>query len=171
MSDRLADVLAEAFVERGLSPYPSIHRAQADAIRAALRDGTLTPEDLGISGPLNAIAAVQAREVERIWPTPEGQDPLLRQLAALTEEVGEVARALLKRSHAARSADGRHKGRTVAEWSEEVALEMGQALGVLLGLAHQEGVDLDARMASTIANLVERPSILPSAAPSREDGA
>lgn len=110
--------------------------------------------------PLNEMARVQATEVERIWPTPAGEDPVLRQVAALTEEVGEIARAVLKRSHASRTADGRHKGLSVEEWTEEVALEIGQALGVLLGLAHQEGVHLDARMAATLDALRSRPSII-----------
>ena len=108
---------------------------------------------------LNDIAAAQATEVERIWPTPAGQDPVLRQVAALTEEVGEIARAVLKRGHASRSADGTHKGLNVDEWTEELALEIGQALGVLLGLAHQEGLDLDGRMTETIGALRNRPSI------------
>lgn len=110
-------------------------------------------------GPLTHIAAVQAREVERIWPTPEGQDPVLRQVAALTEEVGEIARAVLKRSHASRSNRGAYKGLTVDDWTAELHIEIGQALGVLLGLAHQEGVDLDTVMADTIEALINHPSI------------
>jgi NTP pyrophosphatase (non-canonical NTP hydrolase) len=120
-----------------------------------------------ICRPLDGIAEAQATEVERIWPTPTGQDPVLRQVAALTEEVGEIARAVLKRSHASRTTDGTHKGLTVDEWTEEVALEIGQALGVLLGLAHQEGVHLDDRMAATIDALRARPSIVQDAASGR----
>lgn len=118
-------------------------------------------EEAVIERPLNHIAEAQATEVERIWPTPEGQDPVLRQVAALTEEVGEIARAVLKRSHASRSADGTHKGKTADEWTENLAVEVGQALGVLLGLAHQEGMDLDGRMADTLDALRRRPSIIP----------
>lgn len=110
--------------------------------------------------PLDGIAQAQATEVERIWPTPEGQDPVLRQVAALTEEVGEIARAVLKRSHASRTADGTHKGLTVDQWTAEVHLEIGQALGVLLGLAHQEAMDLDESMSETIEALRTRPSII-----------
>lgn len=109
---------------------------------------------------LNEIAEAQATEVERIWPTPAGQDPVQRQVLALTEEVGEIARGVLKRSHASRTPGGVHKGKTVDEWTEDIALEIGQALGVLLGLAHQEGIDLDAVMAETIDTLRARPSIL-----------
>lgn len=110
--------------------------------------------------PLNAIARDQAEQVERIWPTPEGQDPVLRQVAALTEEVGEIARAVLKRSHATRSSTGKHKGLSPAEWTHALAVEIGQALGVLLGLAHQEGIDLDEMMVDTIDDLRRRPSIV-----------
>jgi NTP pyrophosphatase (non-canonical NTP hydrolase) len=126
------------------------------AFQRCFECGTIQPPAL----TLNEMARVQATEVERIWPTPEGQDPVLRQLTALTEEVGEIARAVLKRSHASRTLDGSHKGLTVEQWGEEVALEIGQALGVLLGLAHQERVDLDARMIATLGALVDRPSII-----------
>lgn len=111
-------------------------------------------------GTLNDLAATQYREVERIWPTPEGHDPSERQALALVEEVGEIARGLLKRSHARRATSRTHKGKTAFEWTANVHEEIGQALGVLLGLAHIEGVDLDAVMEDTIDALLNRPSIL-----------
>lgn len=109
---------------------------------------------------LSELAARQYEQVERIWPTPGGQDAAQRQGLALVEEVGEIARALLKRSHAGRSLAGMHKGWTVAQWTANVHEEIGQALGVLLGLAHLEGVDLDEVMARTLAELEARPSII-----------
>lgn len=121
-----------------------------------------------MSPSLNWIAKEQYEQVERIWPTPPDQDPLQRQILALTEEVGEIARAALKRSHAERSPTSRHKGLTVEEWTWELREEIGQAIGVLLGLGHLEGVDLDTIVASTLTALRERPSILDAAHSSPE---
>lgn len=52
------------------------------------------------SDALDHLARRFAEEAERIWPTPEGESTLQRQVVAVTEELGEVARAILKRSHA-----------------------------------------------------------------------
>jgi NTP pyrophosphatase (non-canonical NTP hydrolase) len=117
------------------------------------------PERDRMKHPLNALGAALHVEVERVWPAPPGTDTAQRQALALCEEVGEIARAILKRSHAQRSHDGRPKGLTADEWTAELHVEIGQVIGVALQLAHIEGVDIDAQMMQTLELLRSRPCI------------
>lgn len=112
---------------------------------------------------MNDLARTLHEEVERIWPTPSGSDVMQRQALALCEEVGEIARAILKRSHAMRSPDGIHKGKTAVEWTDELHVEIGQTIGVALQLAHIEGINVDRMMAATVDALANRPCILHAA--------
>lgn len=91
--------------------------------------------------PLSELATAIAKEVDRLWP--EETNPAYRG-ACLAEEAGEVNRAITKRRHAQHSADGLCKGKTVDEWTEELRVELAQALGVILDIAHREGFDIAA---------------------------
>lgn len=117
------------------------------------------------SPSVNLIAAELHAEVERIWPTPPGDDIVQRQALALTEEVGEIARAILKRSHASRSPNGVHKGYDVEGWTANLHTEIGQAIGVALQLAHIEGMDIDEWLSVTVEALRARACILESEHP------
>jgi NTP pyrophosphatase (non-canonical NTP hydrolase) len=65
----------------------------------------------------------------------EGYWPPLSNLARLMEEVGELARELNHRHG--------HKPKRADEPDQDVALELGDILFVLVALANEQGVDLD----------------------------
>jgi NTP pyrophosphatase (non-canonical NTP hydrolase) len=65
----------------------------------------------------------------------EGYWPPLSNLARLMEEVGELARELNHRYG--------HKPKRADEPAQDLALEMGDVLFVLIALANEQGVDLD----------------------------
>jgi NTP pyrophosphatase (non-canonical NTP hydrolase) len=67
-------------------------------------------------------------EVTRRWPN----NGLLEEMAALSEEVGEVARCILKRGEGTRG--------TAPEWTAKLRLELGQAMFVLINIAAMEGI-------------------------------
>lgn len=83
--------------------------------------------------------AAFAKEVDRLWP--DENNPGYR-AQCLSEEAGEVSRAITKRRHATHSARGLCKGLTADEWTDEVRKELAQVLGVVLDIAHREGIDL-----------------------------
>lgn len=91
------------------------------------------------SGWMDDMGAALAKEVDRLWPSEN--NPAYRG-ACLAEEAGEVNRAITKRRHATNSPDGKCKGLTVDEWTNELRVELAQALGVILDIAHREGFDL-----------------------------
>lgn len=102
---------------------------------------------------LNELATAIAKEVDRLWP--EETDPAYRG-ACLAEEAGEVNRAITKRRHAAHSTDGLCKSKTVDEWTDELRVELAQALGVILDIAHREGFDIAADLERCWAILRDR---------------
>lgn len=102
---------------------------------------------------LNVMGASLAKEVDRLWP--EETDPAYRG-ACLAEEAGEVNRAITKRRHASHAANGRCKGLTVNEWTEELRIELAQALGVILDIAHREGFDLAVDIEECVVILQDR---------------
>lgn len=94
-----------------------------------------------------------ATEVDRLWP--EENDPGWR-AGNLAEETGEVIRAITKRRHAQHAPDGRCKGLTVDQWTDELGLELAQTLGVILDIAYREGIDIAARLTECVAVLERR---------------
>lgn len=102
---------------------------------------------------LGALGQRLAQEVDRLWP---GEDDPAYRAGCLAEEAGEVLRAVTKRRHAGRAHDGRCKGMTADEWTEELALELAQVLGVVLDIAQREGIDLEARLRDCVATLEAR---------------
>ena len=113
--------------------------------KAADRD---TPETASM-----ALSSLQA-EVDRvILAFPEGYWPPLANLARLTEEIGELARALNQRVGAKRIKAGETIG--------DLSLEMGDVLFTLSVLANQFEIDLTDAMVRTLAKVQTRD--LPSA--------
>ena len=99
---------------------------------------------------INALAASFRREVDRLWP---GESVYARGLA-LSEETGEVCRAMLKRNHA--GAVGTFKGKTAEEWTENLRTEVFQAIGVLLDIADREGFSVGLGLFDTLNVLGQR---------------
>ncbi len=77
-----------------------------------------------------------------------GYWPPLANLARLTEEVGELSRELNHRVGP--------KRKKASEDDADLALEMADVLWVLLCLANQQGVDLQAAFEQTMAKVVRR---------------
>lgn len=94
-----------------------------------------------------------AKEVDRLWP--HESDPAYR-AGCLAEEAGEVNRAITKRRHAWHSPKGTCKGLTVEEWTENLRVELAQALGVILDIAHREGIELASEVERCVQVLQER---------------
>lgn len=92
-------------------------------------------------------------EVDRLWPH---ESNAAYRGACLAEEAGEVNRAITKRRHAINSPEGTCKGKTVDDWTEELRIELAQALGVILDIAHREGFDLPTDVEQCVAILQER---------------
>lgn len=65
----------------------------------------------------------------------EGYWPPLTNLARLTEEVGELAREMNHRFG--------HKTKRADEADQDLALELGDVLFVLLVIANQQGIDME----------------------------
>lgn len=86
---------------------------------------------------LDAIAEEIAWDVARLWPdeTEEGR------LLCLVEETGEACRAATKRRHA--RALGTFKDLTPEEWTANLRIELAQAIGVILDIAHREGFSMN----------------------------
>lgn len=78
-------------------------------------------------------------DIDRLWPHED--NPAYR-AACLAEEAGEVNRAITKRRHAYNDPDLRCKGKTPNQWTEELRIELAQALGVIIDIAEREGFDL-----------------------------
>lgn len=103
------------------------------------------------------VGCTLVREADRLWPE-EGAGNAAFRGNALAEEAGEVIRAITKRRHALNAADGRCKGKTVAEWTEELRIELAQVLGVVMDIAIRENFDLvpQVEAAATALQLRER---------------
>lgn len=96
----------------------------------------------------HGLAALQ-QEVDRlIRRFPEGYWPPLANLARLTEETGELARAVNQTSGSKRRKPGEEPG--------DVPLEMGDVLFTLCVLANQFSVDLDEAIALTLEKVRSR---------------
>ena len=80
------------------------------------------------------LSEAQAAVDQWISQFEEGYWPPLTNLARLTEEVGELARELNHRYG--------HKTKRTDEPEQDLALEMGDVLFVLLVLANEQGIDL-----------------------------
>lgn len=102
---------------------------------------------------LAEVGSALADEVDRLWP--QENDPGYR-AACLAEEAGEVIRAITKRRHALHADDGKCKGLDFDEWTNELRIELGQVLGVILDIAHREGFDLTAELVTTVRKLQAR---------------
>jgi len=74
----------------------------------------------------------------------EGYWPPLTNLARLTEEVGELAREMNHRFG--------HKTKRKDEPEQDLALELGDVLFVLLVIANEQGIDLE----STLERVLEK---------------
>lgn len=71
---------------------------------------------------------------------------------ALSEEAGEVARAIIKRSHALR-----HEGdREPFDWADNLRREVAQVVVVCAKMAHFEGFDLGAAVEAELRALEDR---------------
>jgi NTP pyrophosphatase (non-canonical NTP hydrolase) len=88
------------------------------------------------------IASLQRAVDEYIGQFREGYFPPLVNLARLTEEVGELAREL-NHLHGP-------KKKKVEEPEGEIALELADIFFVLVVLANQHGIDLDAAVQKTL---------------------
>lgn len=97
--------------------------------------------------------AALAKEVDRLWPSED--NPAYR-ASCLAEEAGEVCRAVTKRRHASHASDGKCKGLTVDEWSNELRVELTQAIGVILDIAHREGIELVSAVEECVEILQKR---------------
>jgi NTP pyrophosphatase (non-canonical NTP hydrolase) len=86
-----------------------------------------SPADLTLRDAQAAVDAWISRFEEGYWPP-------LANLARLVEEVGELARELNHRYGA--------KPRKPDEPDQDLALEMGDVLFVLVALANEQGIDL-----------------------------
>lgn len=76
---------------------------------------------------LDRAQKLVATECARRWP----DVTIMRESLALGEEVGEMYRCIVKRDEGTRG--------TPEEWTEQLKLECGQALGVLLTVMALEG--------------------------------
>lgn len=94
-----------------------------------------------------------AFEIDRLFP--HENDPAYRG-ACLAEEAGEVNRAITKRRHASHAADGKCKGKTVDEWTDEIRLELAQLIGVAFDIAHREHINLVPAVEECLQVLQER---------------
>lgn len=102
---------------------------------------------------LAALAERIVTQVDRLWP--EETDAGWR-AGNLAEEAGEVIRAVTKRRHALHAVDGKCKGMTPSEWTENLAIELAQAMGVILDIAYREGIDISARLVQCVEILERR---------------
>jgi NTP pyrophosphatase (non-canonical NTP hydrolase) len=88
------------------------------------------------------LREAQARVDAWISQFEEGYWPPLSNLARLVEEVGELARLL---NH-----DFGHKPKKEDEPPQELAEELADILFVLLAMANEQGIDLDAALEGTL---------------------
>lgn len=109
--------------------------------------------EMGFREVLADLSQRIVKEVDRLWP--EETDPAYR-AACLCEEAGEVSRAITKRRHAQHNSRGLCKGLTPAQWTEELAIELAQTMGVILDIAHREGIDLCAYLVECVEVLERR---------------
>lgn len=91
----------------------------------------------GTSGAPSSLTIREAQERVDAWISQfeEGYWPPLTNLARLIEEVGELAREMNHRFG--------HKPKKDAEPDQELAIELGDVLFVLLVIANEQGIELD----------------------------
>jgi NTP pyrophosphatase (non-canonical NTP hydrolase) len=80
---------------------------------------------------LDSLSAEVRAHVERLWP---GEDIRSAGLS-LTEEAGEVARAIVKRHHKTRGSR--------EDWTKQLRIEVAQVVGVCMDIAEREGFSLE----------------------------
>lgn len=78
----------------------------------------------------------------------EGYWPPLSNLARLTEEVGELAREMNHRFG--------HKTKRPDEPEQDLALELGDVLFVLLVIANEQGIDMEEALERVLAKYRDR---------------
>jgi NTP pyrophosphatase (non-canonical NTP hydrolase) len=78
----------------------------------------------------------------------EGYWPPLTNLARLTEEVGELAREMNHRFG--------HKTKRADEPEQDLAMELGDVLFVLLVIANEQGIDLEETLERVLAKYRDR---------------
>jgi NTP pyrophosphatase (non-canonical NTP hydrolase) len=83
--------------------------------------------DPAVEPLLDELAWLSHAWIEARWPGESDAD----RIAALVEEVGELARAMVKRGHDERG--------SVEEWTTEVCKEWGDVVLILLDIAEREG--------------------------------
>jgi NTP pyrophosphatase (non-canonical NTP hydrolase) len=90
----------------------------------------------GASGPPSPLTIREAQERVDAWISQfeEGYWPPLTNLARLIEEVGELAREMNHRFG--------HKPKKDDEPDQDLAIELGDILFVLLVIANEQGIDL-----------------------------
>ena len=90
------------------------------------------------------VAGMQ-REIDAWIQDNGGYWPELSLLARLTEEVGELAREYNHRFGP--------KKKKPSEPEQDLAVELGDLLWILLCMANQQGIDMDAAFARTMAKI------------------
>jgi len=88
------------------------------------------------------IQEAQQRVDDWISQFEEGYWPPLTNLARLTEEVGELAREMNHRFG--------HKTKRPDETEQDLAIELADVFFVLLVIANEQGIDLDAALESVL---------------------
>ncbi len=88
------------------------------------------------TGPSEALTLAEAQERVDSWISrfEEGYWPPLTNLARLIEEVGELAREMNHRFG--------HKTKRADEPEQDLALELGDVLFVILVIANEQGIEL-----------------------------
>lgn len=113
---------------------------------------TRTQQD-DVADWFESVSTALVREVDRLWP--HENNPAYRG-ACLAEEAGEVNRAITKRRHAEHAPDGKCKGKTVDQWTEELRTELVQTFGVILDIAEREGFCLVDAIEACVSTLQAR---------------
>ena len=116
----------------------------------------------GVRVDLDEEQSTAAWVTDLLWPGETIEEAAL----ALCEEAGEVARAVIKRSHQAR-----HEGdRAPRDWTANLREELGQVVIVAMKMAEREGFSLWGSIAEGLAKLDDRRTAL-GAAESASSGA
>ena len=96
------------------------------------------------------LREAQARVDAWISQFEEGYWPPLTNLARLIEEVGELAREMNHRFG--------HKTKRADEPDQDLAIELADVLFVILVIANEQGIDLDAALAQVLEKYRARDS-------------
>jgi NTP pyrophosphatase (non-canonical NTP hydrolase) len=126
-------------------PLEATHR-EPETLAEFAKHGLRVPllEDPQPQRGLDALADVLGMHVDRLWP----EQTLAGSGLALSEECGEVNRAILKRQHGTK--------KTHEEWTANLRLEVGQVVGVCMDIARREGFSLSAVVGEVVAALCVR---------------